>query len=273
MRVIECEGVQIAASVETCDSEEHSAYYPSNILFYVEQGQLNLKMDQELFSIQEGKFGVVRKYTTGSYFKTWSKNVNGAIVYVFLLQDNFIHTALQEFVPHTKDFPVIENRILLLEPNHILKGLFKGLISYINENETIDKQLLVLKTKEALLGILKNHPEYISIFTQFSKSERADLEAFMNYNYTFNVSLERLAKMSGRSLSTFNREFKTLFNDSPHRWITKKRLNKAKELLLSTSKRSSDIYLDLGFEDLAHFSRSFKKEFGKTPTEIKKTII
>ena len=92
----------------------------------------------------------------------------------------------------------------------------------------------------------------------------------MRHNFQYNFSLKDFAEMSGRSLSTFNREFRALFNEPPHRWIMKQRLNKARELLVLTEKRPSEIYLELGFEDLAHFSRSFKKEFGKTPTEIKK---
>lgn len=272
MEIIECEGVQVAAFIETFSSEEHPAYYPNNMLFYVEQGQFNIRLNQELFSVKAGSFALVKKYTTGSYFKTWGKDESGAIFYVFLLQDDFIKTALQELNPK-KSSKQIEDRILLFKESNILKSLFAGIIAYINDNQDIDRELLALKTKEALIGILKYDPTYISIFTQFSKAERADLEAFMIHNYQFNTTLKTLAQMSGRSLSTFNREFRVLFNESPHKWIMKQRLNKAKELLLLTNKRASDIYLELGFEDLAHFSRSFKKQFGKNPTDIKKTNI
>jgi AraC-like DNA-binding protein len=74
--------------------------------------------------------------------------------------------------------------------------------------------------------------------------------------------------LSGRSIATFHREFKRTFNTSPHQWIKERRLLKAKELLTLTNRKPSDIYIELGFEDLAHFSRSFKKHFGKNPSKV-----
>jgi AraC-like DNA-binding protein len=50
----------------------------------------------------------------------------------------------------------------------------------------------------------------------------------------------------------------------------RKRLEMAKEMLLESTRKSSQVYLEVGFKDLAHFSRSFKKQFGVSPTSLKK---
>ena len=267
MTVIESEGMQIAASIESHDSSEQSMYYPSNVLVLMEQGQFNVRTGQQLFCIHPQNFGLIRKYTPANCFKTWGEHETGAVTYAFVLQDEFIEEVIQN-VPSQPHAP-IDAKVLLIEPNPILKGFFQSIISYIKENTELDRAMLKLKTQEALMGIIHHHPEYLGIFRQFAQPQRADLADFMNHNYQYNLSLDRLAKMSGRSLSTFNREFKAIFSESPHKWIMKRRLHKARELLLLTDRRASDIYLDLGFEDLAHFSRSFKKEFGRTPTEVK----
>ncbi|MFC3559616.1 AraC family transcriptional regulator [Pedobacter jamesrossensis] len=49
----------------------------------------------------------------------------------------------------------------------------------------------------------------------------------MNKNFKFNVSVQRLAYMTGRSLSAFKRAFKKTFNETPNRWLVKKRLQEA----------------------------------------------
>ncbi len=49
----------------------------------------------------------------------------------------------------------------------------------------------------------------------------------MNRNYRFNVSLERFAFLSGRSLSAFKRDFKQIFDDAPGHWLVKRRLKEA----------------------------------------------
>ena len=90
----------------------------------------------------------------------------------------------------------------------------------------------------------------------------------MDHHSLSGATLEELARLSGRSLSTFYRDFKKLFHTSPHKWLLQSRLSKAKDLLLHSSKKSSEIYLDLGFKDLGHFSRTFKQEFGVPPSEV-----
>ncbi len=89
----------------------------------------------------------------------------------------------------------------------------------------------------------------------------------MNKNYKFNVSIERFAYLTGRSLSAFKRDFEKVFNSTPGNWLVQKRLKEAYFLINKKSKKPSDIYLDLGFEDLSHFSFAFKKLFGFAPTQ------
>jgi AraC-like DNA-binding protein len=98
--------------------------------------------------------------------------------------------------------------------------------------------------------------------------EKINLEEFMNRNFKFNVSIERFAYLTGRSLSAFKRDFRTIFNQTPNRWLVQKRLQEAYFLISKKNKKASAIYLDLGFEDLSHFSFAFKKLFGLRPTEL-----
>ncbi len=125
-----------------------------------------------------------------------------------------------------------------------------------------------LKYEELLIILLKIQPELAGILFDFRKPGKIDLEAFMNHNFKFNVSLERFSSLTGRSLSAFKRDFKAIYTESPSRWLVRKRLEEAYFLLAQKSKKPSDIYVDLGFESLSHFSTAFKKLYGQTPTEI-----
>jgi AraC-like DNA-binding protein len=99
--------------------------------------------------------------------------------------------------------------------------------------------------------------------------EKINLEEFMNRNYTFNVHIGRFAYLTGRSLSAFKRDFKTIFHETPGHWLIQRRLQEAHFLIEKKNKKASEIYLDLGFEDLSHFSSAFKKLFGLRPTQLK----
>jgi AraC-like DNA-binding protein len=124
-----------------------------------------------------------------------------------------------------------------------------------------------LKQNEGILLLLNYVAGFRNILFDFTGPERMDLETFMQENYHFNVSLERFAYLSGRSLSTFKREFEKVFGATPSKWLVQRRLQEAYRLI-KEGRMASDVYLDLGFEDLSHFSFAFKKEFGAAPSKI-----
>ncbi len=83
------------------------------------------------------------------------------------------------------------------------------------------------------------------------------------------MSMSEFARASGRSLSTFKRDFKKMSDLSPERWLTDRRLRAASELL-KRGRRVSDACFDVGFKNVSHFSATFKKKFGITPGEARR---
>ncbi|WP_430817392.1 helix-turn-helix domain-containing protein [Carboxylicivirga sp. RSCT41] len=269
---IECDGLMVAATFETDTPQEHPIYYPANVLIYVEQGTLRLNIDNDIHMVGEGEIALVRKYTYGTYFKTWEDTQNGFRDHVFVLEDSFIkevigtYSSPQGFMPCTVPMVKLPATVLLI-------GLMESIRTYVSGLAEVERPLIRLKTMEAIHAITSAQPDLLHVFNEFSDPARADLVPFVENNFTHNVSLEKFAEMSGRSLSTFNREFKKAFKSSPHKWIKQQRLELAKKLLLNSNRKASEVYLEVGFEDLGHFSRSFKSHFGLNPSEIKNLSI
>ena len=107
-----------------------------------------------------------------------------------------------------------------------------------------------------------------SFFHQ-AQAQKIDLQEFMEKNFKRDMSMSEYAKASGRSLSTFKRDFKKMSELSPERWLTQRRLFAALELL-KRGRRISDACFDVGFKNVSHFSAIFKKKFGITPSEARK---
>ncbi|MGX5856573.1 helix-turn-helix domain-containing protein [Dyadobacter jiangsuensis] len=69
-------------------------------------------------------------------------------------------------------------------------------------------------------------------------------------------------------MSTFKRDFQKTFGTNPGNWLKKKRLEEAYFQINRQSRKPSDVYLEVGSEDLSHFLYAFKKEFGRAPSEL-----
>ena len=87
-------------------------------------------------------------------------------------------------------------------------------------------------------------------------------------NYTSPISLEELAYLSGRSLSSFKRDFLSIYGETPAKWIRERRLSKARQMLQSSQMSVADVAYSLGFENPTHFSRIFKQQYGIPPSLV-----
>ena len=106
------------------------------------------------------------------------------------------------------------------------------------------------------------------ILFNFQTPGKINLKAFMERNFRFNLSLARFAYLTGRSISTFKRDFLGEFSMTPAKWLQQKRLDEAYYLLKEEKFKTTDVYAEVGFEDLSHFSFVFKKHFGINPSSI-----
>jgi AraC-like DNA-binding protein len=105
------------------------------------------------------------------------------------------------------------------------------------------------------------------------RSSDIDSGQFVNtiYDNVFNdISIEMLAEMTNRSLTSFKKEFKRLFNAPPHRWIIEQRLDRARILLASTSRTVSEIGVECAFSNISHFIKLFKLRYKETPAAFRR---
>lgn len=216
-------------------------------------------------TLSAGEYCIGIKNHLARYNKEKVDNAFEKVVIVF--DEVFLKKFQQKHKTAASNFKT-PTAFLQLEKSGLIPKFIQSLLPYYNHSGKIDKAFADIKREELLLIILRNQPELAGIFFDYGIPEKINLEAFMNTHFKFNVSIQRFAYMTGRSLSAFKRDFKQIFNDTPNHWLVQKRLQEAHFLIHKKNKKSSDIYLDVGFEDLSHFSFAFKKQFGMTPTQL-----
>ena len=229
-------------------------------------GSLILNNGSKEYVSDEGTFLLVRRNQLLKLIKQPPENGEFKSLTIFLNQQTLKNFSLEYGI--TAEQKQYDKPVLEIEANTLLKSYIHSLLTYDETNSFDNRQLVEMKLKEGILLLLHTDPELKNVLFDFTEPHKIDLEAFMNKNYRFNVHLERFAYLTGRSLATFKRDFEKTFNTTPGRWLQQKRLQEAYYLLTEKGKTASDIYLDLGFEDLSHFSFAFKKAFGEAPSKI-----
>lgn len=257
-------------NIQCCYSGEEISpeqFIPEHIFLVVLKGAITAYDGKRHYQLGKGDYCIARKNHLIRY--TESKEEGCFEKIVITLDEVFLRKFFQRH-PYKIDVVDTNDAFLLVKEDKIIAGFIGSLEPYYNNTEQIDEAFVDIKREELLLILLKNNPKLAHVFFNFRIPEKIDMEEFMNRNFRFNATLERFAFLTGRSLSTFRRDFLKTFHSTPGNWLTKKRLEEAYFLIKIKGRKPSEIYLDLGFEDLSHFTFAFRKEFEKAPGQIRK---
>jgi AraC family transcriptional regulator, exoenzyme S synthesis regulatory protein ExsA len=97
------------------------------------------------------------------------------------------------------------------------------LLPYFELENKLPEEISVMKIEEAITILRTINKEIDGILSDFSEPGKIDLADFMEKNYMFNIPIEQFSNLTGRSLTTFKRDFKKSFHTTPQRWLTQKR--------------------------------------------------
>ncbi|ARS39144.1 AraC family transcriptional regulator [Sphingobacteriaceae bacterium GW460-11-11-14-LB5] len=240
-------------------------FIAEHFFVFLAKGKMNGYDGNKHYVLKPGESCLVRKNHLARYNKVRDNNEFEKVIIFF--DEVFLKAFQKKHSIVFKKF-ISKDAFVKLKKNDLINSFLLSLEPYYNNSGNISPTFSAIKREELLLILLQLHPELADILFDFGVPGRLDLEKFMQQNYKFNVSMERFAFLTGRSLSAFKRDFKTIFEETPNRWLLKRRLEEARFLIEEKKQKPTDIYLDLGFEDITHFYFVFKKEFGITPSEI-----
>lgn len=239
-------------------------FIAEHFFLYIVKGRIHGYDGQTTATLGAGQYALVRKNHLARYNK---ERTDGEFEKIVIIFDEAFLKSIPQQLPEPE--PASSGTAFIpLAYNESIPRFMQSLQPYYDGFGKIAAAVADEKRGELLNILLDNWPELRSVLWDFSKPDKIDLEAFMQRNYKFNASIERFAYLTGRSRSAFKRDFKDLFQETPNRWLTRKRLQEAYFLITKKQQKPNAFYLDLGFEDLSHFSFAFKKAFGQTPTAL-----
>lgn len=245
-------------------------YIADHIICHIISGEMRVIESQRQTIYRAGDSFLLRRNALAKCEqRPTASGIEFKVIFMVLTKDYLQNYAIQHNLSGELQKDNLQPLLTLLKPTPSLTGLFDSLLPYINAHSYPSAHITTLKLEEFLICLQEQNAGLLTSLFTLAVHGKLDLAEFMERNYMFNVPMNKFAELSGRSLSTFQRDFIKIFDTQASQWLLKRRLKAAHALLLNNTRKPSDVYLETGFEDLSHFSRSFKKYFGYNPSKLK----
>lgn len=242
-----------------------------NYFLYVVRGKKIWQSSRAKYCVKQGEAIFVKKGANviHQFFE------EGFCSLMIFVPDDFISNVIKEssaLIPKWKE----ENSdtVIYLNLDEVLSVYFHSVLSYFAKQEPPPGNLLEIKFKELILDLLLSPRNELlcSYFKSLCNKNKTSIREIMESNFIYNMKLEEFAYLSGRSITSFKKDFINTFNCTPGKWLLKRRLEHAKYLLELTDKNINELVFETGFENASHFIKVFKQAYGLTPLQFKRSI-
>jgi len=99
-------------------------------------------------------------------------------------------------------------KIKKYQKDPLLESFFASLVPYFDLEKELPEKVISVKIEEAIAILRTMDTDIDNLLADFSQSDKINLAEFMERNYMFNMPLENFGRLTGRSLTTFKRDFK-----------------------------------------------------------------
>eukprot|EP01132_Coremiostelium_polycephalum_P020209 gene20209-24017_t len=255
--------------VYSCSFEQQRGYeqfVPHHVLSFQFSGETHIQHQNGKLTLNSNQILLSKKNQLAKAIKIPANNQGYKSISVLLTDTILQQYALENSIHENKIYQGDKN--IVIQSDTLLESYFQSLLPYAEQSEKINKKLAAIKTNEAIALLLRLTPSLRSFLFDFSAPYKIDLEKFMLENYHYNVPVVHFAKLTGRSLAAFKRDFGQIFQSPPRKWLQEKRLAEAYHLIRQKKGKPAEVYLEVGFENLSHFYFAFKQKFGVTSTKL-----
>jgi AraC-like DNA-binding protein len=239
---------------------------------YMLKGEMEYQSEDDHLKISTHQALLLNCINSGKQIQDTNSGSDGEIVIVTFHLDILKKVYDKEIPKIFKPNNQITNQSRgAINNDFLIRKYIEGLLFYFENPSLVNDEILILKLKEIILLLSQSQEaETIQvILSQLFSPTIYTFKQIIEANLFSPISVEELAQKINLSVSSFKREFKKLYNDSPANYIKTKRLERAAELLLVSNERITDIAFNCGFNDLANFTKSFHDRFSTSPSNYR----
>ncbi len=242
-------------------------YISNHVVSMVLEGEQRIQTyEDELIRVKAGELLFIPR---GMYYVTDLLPKTGHFRSILFYFDEDI---IQDFLASSKVSSFSSDQLpdyLKLEQSSTIQLFVDALIAVYQDHQLQNKAFLKVKLLE-LLHLLNSqvpNQDFANFLFRLTLPKKRNIKSFMSSNFDKPLKIEDYAYLTGRSISSFRRDFKNYFNTTPQKWIKTKRLEKAVALLQQKEMSVTDLAFEVGYENISYFIKEFKQEVGLSPKQ------
>lgn len=246
---------------------------PNHSIIYVRSGELTVEQKGVEVTVDAGNYVFVKRNCTARITKK-SKGAEPYRGINLTLRRPILKEVYGKMrVEQQKiDYKTLAEAATILPKTVELQSLFDSFLAYVDNNREPSEEVLAMRVSEAVMALLAISPEFYPTLFDFNEAWKIDILGFMEENFKEDMTMEEFASYTGRSLSTFKRDFAKISDLTPQQWLIEHRLDCAHQMLVTGKAGASEVFYLVGFKNRSHFSTVFKKRFGISPSQCCQTI-
>ena len=237
-----------------------------NTFSFLQEGKKEIFFDNSSFAIDNSQFLLMK---SGHYLMT--EKLSNIEDYYRSILFFFSNEDVLKFIRKFELNPTESSKLYStysFNYDSFIKRFADSLLDISKLSTAIQKNILDAKFEEIMLYLVefKGVDFLYSIINNSDNNSQRFIQTIES-NQLNKLTIKELSFLSNMSVSTFKRQFEKHFHSSPSKWFQEKRLEHSAFLLKNKSKRPSDIYEEIGYENLSNFIQAFKMKFGITPKQ------
>ncbi|NBD27410.1 AraC family transcriptional regulator [Paenibacillus glycinis] len=256
----------------TSPFEAYNHYHSTYEVYYLLSGRRQYFIKDSMYSVAAGDLIFINKHDVHKTSVLGSPQHERIVIN---FSDAFLGDGHPMFRPELLRLFERDRHQYRLKPQEQwhAEELFRKMTDEIKQQEDgFELSLRLLLSQLLLFASRLKDAEVPATDDPLSPSHRlmAEVVKFMNAHYREKLSLPSLADRFGMSPSYFSRMFRSVTGFTVIGYLNLARIREAQALLAKSSLKVADISEKVGFEQFAHFNRTFKRMIGTNPTRYRK---
>lgn len=257
------QSVQVFDYSSTKEISKQQIILNQNIFSFLIEGTKEIVFENSSLSITNSKF-IIMKSGHCLMTEKLSETKNYKSVLLFFSNDVLLKF-MRKFKSNSVE-PTDYKPVFSFEYDAFIKRFVNSLSDISKLSQNAQRLLLEVKFEEIMLYLTATRgTDFLLSLALNSSGATQKFIGIVESNRLSKLTLNELAFLCDMSISTFKREFEKHYSESPSKWFQNKRLEYAHSLLSQEQRSSSEIYFEVGYENLSSFIQAYKSKYGVTP--------